>query len=201
VATSEIDIVNGALLHCGLKPISSFTENSDAARAATVLYPGARDAMLRMHQWNWAKRRAVLVQDTVNPSSGFDYQYILPADFLMMMKTDDPHTDWSIEGERLLSNETAVTISYIAVVTDPNKWDGLFREALEHWLASKFAGALRNAPQVSRALEEEYKELLRLARVQNSHENPMTNVYDDDLVRARRRNVASPLIPWNDVGP
>jgi hypothetical protein len=205
MAVSEIDIVNGALLHAGLDPIASLDDDSKAARTAKILYPGARDAMLRMHQWNFAKKRVTLAQDTNLPASGFDFQYILPADYVMMGKGDDAHRDWSIErtdnGMRLLTNATSIVISYYALITDPNQWDTLFRECLEHWLASKFASALRNAPQVSAALENEYKELLRLARVQNAHENPFASVYDDDLVLARRRNIASPLIPWDMSTP
>jgi hypothetical protein len=204
MAVSEIDIVCGALLHAGLDPIASFDEDSKSARTAKIMYPGARDAMLRMHSWNFAKKRVALAQDTNLPASGFDFQYILPADFVMMGKGDDAHRDWSIErtdnGMRLLTNETSIVISYYALITDPNQWDTIFRECLEHWIASKFASALRNAPQVAAALENEYKELLRLARVQNAHEDPMAEFKDDDLTRARNRGYSS-MIPWDMSTP
>jgi hypothetical protein len=86
-------------------------------------------------------------------------------------------------------------------VTDPNLFDSLFRETLEHWLASKFALALRNDSALSEKLEKEYLMLLREARLTNALEGVMATVKDDDLVLARRKNIASPLVPWDISTP
>jgi hypothetical protein len=198
---SEVDLVNGALLHIGNPTINSLNDNTAAARAAKVLYPGARDALLRRHPWNFAKRRATLSEVQPPPISGFYHRYALPADFMYLVRTDDRLSKWSVEGNFLLTstghiqNQQSVNILYVSYVTDPNQFDGVFRECLEHWLASKLAVALRNDATLSNSLEAEYKELLREARVQNAHENPMGEIFDDELVRARRNNI------WNQTTP
>lgn len=197
---SEVDICNGALLHCGLSTITSLEEANDRARACKVFYPSARDALLRMHPWNFAVKRVSLPELSDTPVSGFDHQFQLPSDIIRVLETDDPYREWKIEGGKLLCNDTEVILEYIAKITDVAMFDPLFAEVLEHWLGSKLAAPLRNSETLARSLEEESLRLLREARIANAHEGVMAMVYDDDITRWRRRNVASPLIPWWEGG-
>ena len=57
MATSEVQIVNNALVKIGANAIISLTENSEAARAANVIFEQVRDASIRDHIWNFSERR------------------------------------------------------------------------------------------------------------------------------------------------
>lgn len=60
MAVSDVDIVNNALLLLGDNTIVALSDATDRARLANGIYPTARDALLRVHPWNFARSRAVL---------------------------------------------------------------------------------------------------------------------------------------------
>jgi hypothetical protein len=158
--------------------------------------------LLRRHPWNFAKRRASLPEVLPAPISEFYHNYQLPADFITLCRTDDRQLNYSIEGNLILTTgghfstaSTNLNILYIAYVTDPNLFDPIFREVLSHWLASKLAINLRNNMELSKSLENEYKELIREAKHRNAIENPMIKIYDDEIPMARRKNIWTSTTP------
>ena len=197
---SELDICNGALILIGAEPISSLDEENDKARACRVLYPSSRDELLRMHPWNFAKKRVALVELATTPLSEYDHQYQLPVDCLRVLENDSEYRDWKIEGRALLTDSTEVIISYISRIEDPNAFDVLFTEALEHRLGSKLAIPIRNSPETASALKNEFFHLLMEARIANAHEGTMAQVWDDDITRRRISNFTSQGIPWYEGG-
>ena len=72
--TSQVDIANYALNKIGGSNITSFTEDSKAARIVNQRYTAARDAVFRAHPWNCLIRRAELAQSTTTPTFGYSYQ-------------------------------------------------------------------------------------------------------------------------------
>lgn len=89
---SEIDICNLALGHLGdnatvasLEP----PEGSAQAEHCARFYPIARDAMLELHDWNFATKRALLAQVPFGFSQ-WKYAYLQPADCLRVVAVLDP---------------------------------------------------------------------------------------------------------------
>ena len=105
MATSVVQIVNNALVRIGANSITALTENSEAARAANVIYEQVRDATIRDHVWNFAVKRVQLAQDTETPAFEYSYQYALPSDCLRVLQMQEKTMVYKIEGRKLLTDE------------------------------------------------------------------------------------------------
>jgi hypothetical protein len=89
---SEVDICNLALGHLGdnatvasLEP----PEGSAQAEHCARFYPIARDALLELHDWNFATKRAQVAQID-SPWPQWKYAYVQPADCLRVLAVLNP---------------------------------------------------------------------------------------------------------------
>jgi hypothetical protein len=160
---SAIDICNLALGHLGdTATVASLDppEGSAQAEHCARFYPIARDALLEMHPWGFATKRAQLAQlGTAWPE--WDYAYALPADALSIIAVLPPEAsdDYSYgalgyvpktfsceidaDGAKVIytDQETAV-VRYIGHQADTTKFSPLFTMALSWHLASMLAGPI-----------------------------------------------------------
>ena len=151
MAESETRIINQSLSKIGAKRINDFSDNTESspqAIQARTHYEPTRDALLRSYSWRFASARVVLSQDTVTPDFEWDFQYILPSDFMFLRSIYEGRfssinfRNIALEGERLLTNETTMEIRYVKKVTDVAKFDPLFVKLLTWTLADEFIGPL-----------------------------------------------------------
>jgi hypothetical protein len=108
---------------------------------------------------------------TSSPISYWTYQYLLPSDYLRFCRNyQDDH--WKMEGKRILSWDSEMTITYIWKVTDPAEFDALFSDLLILTLALRLIPPL--AGTMSQVARQELKDELRAvesrARVVDSQE-------------------------------
>ncbi len=115
---SKVEIVNLAFSKLGADTIGSFTEDSEEARKAAQHYENVKLTCLSSNLWRFNLREAQLSRLTTAPSSRFTYGYQLPADFLALKGLKSDTSDYSQEGDKLLSNSEQVTIFYTAVVDE-----------------------------------------------------------------------------------
>jgi hypothetical protein len=103
---SEVDLCNLSLAQLGdAANISSISPPDSSAQAVhcSRFYPMARDALLEMHDWNFATRRASLsllgdsTTETGDWCSQWIYSYAAPADMMVARKViaADAPDDWS----------------------------------------------------------------------------------------------------------
>lgn len=151
MAAAGTKICNQALGRIGAKRINDLGDTSDTKPEAIqcrLHYEPTRDALLRFYSPRFARARVVLVQDTTDPAFEWDNQFILPDDFLRFRSIyeEDGTTSKSrrhaIEGQRLLTNLSTVSLRYIKKVTDPTEFDPLFVKALGWLLADEMVGPL-----------------------------------------------------------
>ena len=136
---SITDLCNEALRLVGQDRITSINDGSVNANTCKLFYATSRDAVLRDNNWGFAKKRLELAE-TTTPVFGWNYAFGLPADNIRVIRlgtSDD--IKWAIEGKTLVTDESTASILYIFRVTDVNKWDSLFYQALSVFLASKLA--------------------------------------------------------------
>ena len=152
---SETDLLNEALITIGALRITAIDDGSINATHCQTLYPTTRDALLRMHHWNFATGRALLNPSVDAPLFEYSFAYPLPADYLKMREFNGTpvtadHVTWEgrwtsryvVESGSLLTNDSPVYILYTKRVIDPNIFDALFYQLLMTWMASKLANAI-----------------------------------------------------------
>jgi hypothetical protein len=166
---SKVEICNLAIQNLGGNYITSLTEGSEAAIECNLRFDTARRALLNMHPWNFATRRAALNVDTSAPAFNYLYQFTLPSDFLYMIMTGQEESSqanslfntalnptitnsfvginqadkYRIEstsaGLKLLSNSSDVNIIYVADVEDTQLFSGVFTDLLARYLSMLLA--------------------------------------------------------------
>jgi hypothetical protein len=179
MAISETSIANMALARIGAERISDLeTDDSLSAIHCRVHYEQARDSMLRSHAWAFAAGRSELNEDATEPDFQWAHQYVLPADCLRVVGLYDSYSSYSVEGRRLLTDESAANLIYIKGITDPTKFDQLFVDALVLELAKRIVMPLSQDKVLRREIADELREVLSRARVVNAQESNTLHVND-----------------------
>ena len=196
MALSVTKICNLSLSDIGSKRINNYedvTENSPQAIMCRLHYEPTRDALLRSHWWRFASSRAVLSQDVTDPDGDeWDNQFILPNDFLAMKSiyenrfSDENLRNYALEGQRLLTNESEMSIRYIRRVTDVTEFDPLFVQVLELQLALKLiTGLAKTNPKLKESIKNDLKLLMPSVKALDSQETNTAGQYE--------------LETWNDA--
>jgi hypothetical protein len=175
---SDVDICNSALNMIGASNISALTEDSKTARICNQRYSFIRDAVFRSHPWNSLIRRVSLSPDSQTPEFDFSYQYQLPTDpyCLRVLSLQDNDTVHTIEGRKLLCNESTVKLKYVARIVDTNEYDQLLIETLAARLAADVSFALVNSTSLMQQMESLYDSKIREARFVDATEGTPDNI-------------------------
>lgn len=106
VQASAVDLCNIALSHVGdAAQITSINppDGSPQALHCARFYPAARDMVLALRPWTFARRRATLIEVT-NTRTEWDFAYAVPLDMLMPTAvTANDATDDNIAGASFLA--------------------------------------------------------------------------------------------------
>lgn len=179
MTTTDVDICNRALSRLGTRStIAALDENSTEARAASIWYAATRDALLRVHDWNFARHRVTLGELGGAPA-GWTYRYALPADCLRLLRIV------SVRGDReparfevvsdgalrsVLSDEPEAEAIYTMRVVDPTLYDAAFSAALVDQLAAHIAYPVTQKTEVAVRLAQMARATLADAMVANAGE-------------------------------
>lgn len=185
MSTSNVQIVNNALVRIGGSSIISLDENSEAARAANLIYEQTRDAVLRDHLWNFAMSRSSLAANAVAPAFGYVYSYALPTNCLRVIQLEEKSMVFKIEGRNLLTDESPARIIYVSRVTDPNQFDAMFTEALSARLAAELAIAVSESNSLYQNMMEVYRMKITDARSIDGQESGEPEIVSDTWLDSR----------------
>ena len=160
------------------------TDDTERARLCNSFYADARDAVLRLHPWNFAITRASLAQLTDTPSHGFAYQYSLPTSPYCLRVLGMEYEDYifkienySTQGRVLLTDESSAKILYVARITDTTQFDALFVDVLTAKLAVDLTYPITNSSALQDKMQKLYELKLSDARSIDGQEG-----FIDDLV-------------------
>ncbi len=188
--TSEVEIMNSALIKLGAERIIAPTDNNTRALLVAAAYPRLRDALLISHPWKFCSTRVELTQISPKPNNYPEYDYVfdLPADCARVLElVDAAYTEkWDIEQRRILANFSPLVFRYIARITDVTKFDDLFCEVLAWLIASDIAYALTQDSQLANTTRVIYERELSQARSFNAQQGSTKRIISDDFVNARR---------------
>ena len=136
---------------------------------------------------------------TSRPLYHWNYQYDMPTTSLRLLSYNhQPHGygtyynhKYTLEGGKILSNETNVKIRYINQIVDPSSWDSLFTEVFILQLALKLLPAIGGVgtPTLNAELRSELKEAMTRARTVNSNETNNTGYSGWNTARFKETKV------------
>ena len=161
-------IANLALSNLGEARIQSLTEDSSRARACSARMDQVIESVLRMHVWNSALERQLLVTGDT-PIFGWNYSYQLPADCIKVVEVE-PVSKYQVEKKYILSNETSLYLLYVATPTDINNLDSLLAEAIAMKLAVEVAETLTSKQGLKQEMMQKFIIALQEARSANSND-------------------------------
>lgn len=189
MAVTAVDIANRALSMLGEARITALTDDNKQGRAMNARYTLLRDAELAAYPWRFAVKRSLLYSSGAEPEWGYSTVYGLPKDNLRTIKVGGDAVNAQavgvmyessgysagqraayeiIAGELHTNLSSPVEYEYIAKITDPDKFDQLFVEALAAKLAEDAAEELTQSDAKKKYALMKYSETLSLARRTNA---------------------------------
>jgi len=167
---SAIEICSRALILLGHSPIASFDEPGAGAQVSSAFYESSLNSLINSHRWNFTKKKAELNRLVATPLNDWDYQYQLPTDYINMIKTADD-SDYDIQQDKLLSNQTSLEIDYI-FRPEETQFPPLFTETLEFYLAAKFAIPVTDSKTFAEVYIGFYNQQVKKAKAVDSQSVP-----------------------------
>ena len=190
---TEVSICSNALRRLGDNPITSLTDDTERARLCNSFYADARDAVLRLHPWNFAITRTSLAQLSDTPSYGFAYQYSLPTNPYCLRVLGMEYEDYifkvenySTQGRVLLTDESTAKILYVARITDTIQFDALFVDVLTAKLALDLCYPITNSVSLQDKMQKLYQLKLSDARSIDGQEGFIDDLVSDTFTDFRK---------------
>lgn len=122
----------------------------------------------------------------VKPPFEYDAQFSLPSDYLRGIREEYKSTDWKIEGQRLLANQSEFNLVYIADITDTTKFDANFDELFSLMLAHELSYSMVQSLQLTQSLKQELNEVLRDTRSFDAQEGFPEELETSEWILSRR---------------
>ena len=190
---SKVDLANEALLLLGANTITSFTDNDSNAVLVNRFYDSERDALLRSHRWNCAVTTANLASLADTPIIDWEFKFTLPTDPYCLRVLDvrtvtgDIKLDFAIQGRELLTEESAIDITYIQRLEDTMLYDSLLYQALVFRMAWKLAFPVTRSNTVMQQMAQLYDAIVRDSRAVDSQECTPETIETETLTDLRLR--------------
>lgn len=146
MSVSNVSIVNGAFTMLGVDRIQALNETSEQARKANAIFEDRRDALLEVHNWNFAIKERTLPLLSDEPIlDAWTYVYQIPSDCIRVIQLNGDYP-YAIYGTKLYTNSNDPRIKYVSRETDPTKFSKGFIKALQSDIAAVLAfGITQNA--------------------------------------------------------
>lgn len=174
--TTQLDIYNGALLHCGERFLASLTEEREPRRLLDRVWSanGVKTCLERA-QWNFAMRTISIDYDpSIQPPFGYNRAFVKPTDWVLtsalcadeyfrspLTRYVDEAGYWYGDLDTLYVRYVSSDVSYGMNI---NAWPDSFREYVEAHFASKIILKLSNSQEELVRLEKRRDELMLIAK-------------------------------------
>jgi hypothetical protein len=143
---TKLSICSDALIYLGAKPLTSFSETSDAAQICDRLYDDIRDMVLCMHPWTFTLKKTQIARLVDTPAFGWKYLYQLPGDRLAGIRAVFPDenvgvsstVEFDVQQDKLLTNIEEAWIDY-QYRTPESEMPSFFVNLMKYVLAANFA--------------------------------------------------------------
>ena len=169
--TSQVAIANLALSHLGNRArVASIypPDGSVEADLCATFLPIARDELLELGDWSFARKRETLAELPAVDSEVWEYAYVVPSDCLRprrilsgnMTMGEEDSAVFVVEGDTIFTNKQNARLIYTRYVTDVSKFPPSVVVPFSYLLAAHLAGPIiKNEPgsRAASALREAAK--------------------------------------------
>ena len=98
---------------------------------------------------------------TMKPNFEYDNIFLLPSDYMRAVRLEDKEDIFTVEGNRIFTNESQINLVYIARIIDTTKFDKNFDELLALMLANELSYPLVQSNSLKATLQQELAAKLR----------------------------------------
>lgn len=180
VATSTI--VSQAFRLMELRPISSFADDSDQARAAAEQYPIALAMCLEACDWEFASVSVELPEAALPtgnaPEAKFPYCYQKPSDSVVLQEVGDRWTHWRVDRDLLRADQSGpLWVRYTGIIANEARMPATFQTAVAFRLAALLAPTWNGTAAKAATLETGAQNALKIA-MKNGARQASSERYD-----------------------
>ena len=185
--SSKIDIISSAFLLLGHDTINSLNDPGYTNRVAQNTYDNMVQFELTKSNWTFARVKAQLAQLTTDPIDEFANAFQIPSDRLKILFIR-PSSRYKIYRDQIFTNAGGpLFLDYIANVGE-DEWPPSFTQVAIFALAANWGIPIREGFTTRAALKEDYAEASRIARADDSTQNPQDPIRSNPFVAARLGN-------------
>lgn len=192
MATSELQVVNRALIRLGVPPVGSLDSDTAQGLSAQQFLDSTREELLADHPWSFALREVTPSELSLSTSDtlrkDYDHAYQLPNGLLRTVGLKS-YAYYQLSEDVLYTNDSDPTLVYIAD-TEVTYWTPHFRRAVEISLAAAFALPVTDSSNRANLFYREAESALRRARSLDSQSVPAEMF---NLMRVYARASHNPL--------
>lgn len=190
--SSDLAVVNEALVRIGVPPIASFSEQSAQALTAQTIYRNVVDELIADHPWYFALREVTLAKLEVDDEDrwyrGYKYVYQLPSDAMRILGLRSLDR-YELAGDQLYTDDRHGDLVYIRQ-RGAEAWPPHFRRLAVFELAAAFAMTLTDSANRAQMMQNEAARYRPRARAIDSQQTP-PQVFN--LMRIYTRRSTNPL--------
>lgn len=186
--TSFAELGNASLSLLGeYDYITALDDATPQAVAINANYDRILEYCLRNHFWNFAVKRVQIAASATAPAWGAGKHFPMPSDFIRVYEIDnDRYQEYQLESEGLYwEGGTTMNLRYIYKVTDPNKFDSLFREYYVAALARAIAPTVTDSREKLQEVQKLERLYLSEARAVDGDEDGLDRIWADSFIHAR----------------
>jgi hypothetical protein len=190
--SSELAVVNEALVRLGVPPLASFSDQSAQALTAENVYSTIRAETLSSHPWWFATREVPLAKLSLTPSqlrlTGYTYVYQIPAGVVRVLGLRSLDM-YALAGDQLYTEDKEARLVAVFDVEE-STWPPYFREAVVFATAAAFAVSITDNTTRAALFYDQAERARRTARSVNAQQTPYMIL---DLMRIYTRRSSNPL--------
>jgi hypothetical protein len=193
--TSKIDIAQQAMVLVGLQPLTSFSDKTDEALSANLLYEPVVEDCLSSHPWNFSTGQKILNRLADTPIDIWDAAYQLPTDvkplIIQTITNDDVTIQYDRYEDKIYTLDTEVSGEDILVATYQFRvaeadWPPYFKMYVVYRLASTFALSIIRKGDIAQSLNQLGEQQFGRAKTRDSQSVTTNHIKLNRFANIRR---------------
>lgn len=193
VSNSNIKVMNAALAELGVNPISTFLDNSIAARTGNAMYADVLESALSAYPWRFARDRREMQRLVDAAPPPWESVWQLPAAVLNVVAVyeEDQKVLFDRFGTKIvtMTSEAYGGTLWVegTVSVDPSLWAGYFRRAFIVALAAAVAMPITQDEGLAAYKSQEARALMEFAKTRDAQGRTPSRIDTKMFIRNRRR--------------